>query len=120
MKVVRVSDSPETRVEGRPIFVGEVHSRALVDAATSAAVTVTLVRFTDGARNVPHTHTADQLLYITEGAGIVASHETEHQVLAGDIVHVPAGEWHWHGAISGGHMAHLSILPPCETNIVEG
>lgn len=118
MKVVRPGDSPEVRAEN-PIFIGEVHTRALVDAATSPAVTVTLVRFIAGARNVPHIHGADQLLYITEGAGIVASRETEHQVRAGDIVHVPAGEWHWHGALPEGHMAHLSILPPCQTTIVE-
>lgn len=118
MKVVRHSPSEEV-LATNPIFVGAVHSRPLIDAATDPAVTVTLVRFSDGARNLRHTHTADQLLYITEGLGIVASEAEEHHVTTGDIVHVPAGEIHWHGAEPGANMAHLSILPPCQTTMVE-
>jgi quercetin dioxygenase-like cupin family protein len=118
MKVVRRDDSAE-QLATAPIFVGTVHSRMLIDAATNPAVTVNLVRFSAGGRNLRHTHTADQLLYITEGRGIVATDDHEHEVTAGDIVHVPAGEIHWHGAVPGGDMAHLSILPPCETKVVE-
>jgi quercetin dioxygenase-like cupin family protein len=101
------------------LFIGTVHSRPLIDRETSPAVTVNLVRFSDGARNKRHTHTADQILYITDGHGIVASETHEHVVAAGDIVHIPAGEVHWHGAVPHGAMAHLSILPPCETKAVE-
>ena len=118
MNVVRKDDSQEAPATA-PIFVGTVHSRPLVTKEVSANVTVTLVRFSDGGKNKRHTHSADQILYITEGDGIVASEEHEHQVSAGDIVHVPAGEVHWHGAAPGGDMAHLSILPPCETKVVE-
>jgi quercetin dioxygenase-like cupin family protein len=118
MKVVRVGDSPENPATA-PLFIGTVHSRPLIDRETSPAVTVNLVRFTDGARNKRHTHTADQILYITEGQGIVASEAAEHTVTAGDIVHITAGEVHWHGAAPGASMAHLSILPPCETQAVE-
>lgn len=118
MKVLRKGDSPEVPATA-PIFIGTVHSRPLVDAATSQQVTVTLVRFTDAARNRRHTHTADQILYITEGDGIVANDERENAVTAGDIVHVPAGEIHWHGAAPGHSMAHLSILPPSRTEVVE-
>lgn len=118
MHVVRVTDSPESRSD-RPIFVGEVYHRPLIDAATSPAVTVGLVRFVDGGKNHPHIHTADQILYITEGAGIVGGPAGDNHVLAGDIVHIPAGEVHWHGARPGLHMAHLSILPPCETTVLD-
>jgi quercetin dioxygenase-like cupin family protein len=118
MKVVRVGDSPEVPATA-PLFVGTVHSRPLIDREASPAVTVNMVRFSDGARNKRHTHTADQILYITDGRGIVASETHEHVVAAGDIVHIPAGEVHWHGAVPGGAMAHLSILPPCETRAVE-
>ncbi|MEO6399161.1 MAG: cupin domain-containing protein [Tepidiformaceae bacterium] len=118
MKVLRIGDTPEAPATA-PIFVGEVHSRPLVDKETSPAVTVTMVRFSDGAKNKRHTHSADQILYITDGEGIVADEAQEHRVAAGDIVHVPAGEVHWHGATPGGAMAHLSILPPCETKVVD-
>ena len=118
MKVVRNAPSEEA-LASNPIFVGTVHSRPLIDAATDPAVTVTLVRFTDGARNKRHTHTADQLLYITEGLGIVASDSEAHHVSTGDIVHIPAGEIHWHGAEPGASMAHLSIIPPAQTKVID-
>jgi len=118
MHVVRRDDSQEQPATA-PIFVGTVHSRPLIPREVSPDVTVTLVRFTNGGKNKRHTHTADQILYITEGNGIVANDEHEHHVTAGDIVHVPAGEVHWHGAEEGKDMAHLSILPPCETKVVE-
>ncbi len=118
MNVVRKGNSAEVAATA-PIFIGTVHSRPMVTREMSEQVTVTLVRFSDGGKNKRHTHTADQLLYITEGEGIVASESHEHHVEAGDIVHVPAGEVHWHGAVPGGDMAHLSILPPCETKVVE-
>ena len=118
MKVVRIGDSAEVPATA-PLFIGTVHSRPLIDRTVSPGVTVTLVRFSDGARNKRHTHSADQILYITDGRGIVASETQEHVVTTGDIVHVPAGEVHWHGAAPGSNMAHLSILPPCETTAVE-
>lgn len=118
MKVVRLGDSPETPAVA-PIFIGTVLSRPLIDRGTSPAVTVTMVHFKDGGKNKRHTHSADQILYITDGHGIVADERHEHEVSAGDIVHVPAGEVHWHGAVPGGEMAHLSILPPCETVVVD-
>ena len=118
MNVVRRDDSAEAPATA-PIFVGTVHSRPLISKEMSPNVTVSLVRFTDGARNRRHVHTADQILYITEGEGIVATDDHEHRVSAGDIVHVTAGEVHWHGAAPGESMAHLSILPPCETKVVD-
>ena len=118
MEVVRKDDSKPVQANA-PIFTGTVHTRPLIPKEISPAVTVSLVRFSDGGRTKRHTHSADQNLYITEGEGIVASEEHEHHVAAGDIVHVPAGEIHWHGAAPGGNMAHLSILPPCETKVLE-
>lgn len=118
MKVVRTGDSPETPASA-PIFIGQVRARPLIGADVSPAVTVTLVRFLEGGKNKRHTHSADQILYITEGDGIVADDSNEHRVSAGDIVHVAAGTVHWHGAQPGKDMAHLSILPPCTTEVVE-
>jgi quercetin dioxygenase-like cupin family protein len=116
MRVLRKDDTPEEPASN-PIFEGAVMGRALV--AEGAQVTVRLVRFLDGARNVLHVHTADQVLYITEGHGIVATQAEEHRVESGDVAHIPAGEPHWHGAQPGREMAHLSILPPCETRAVD-
>lgn len=118
MKVVKKAQQAEQPAT-TPIFVGTVHSARLIEAETSPQVTVTLVRFTDGGKNRPHVHSADQILYVTEGHGIVASTTDEHPIETGDIAHIPAGEVHWHGAQPGRDMAHLSILPPCETRVLD-
>ena len=118
MKVVRKGESPES-VANTPLFTGLVHTSPLVTTDESQTVGVTLVRFFDGGRNKFHTHTADQILYVTEGRGIVASKDHEHHVTEGDIVHVPAGELHWHGAEPGADIAHLSILPASQTAMPE-
>jgi quercetin dioxygenase-like cupin family protein len=118
MNVVRRDDSQEQPATA-PIFTGTVHSRPLVRGEVSATVAVNLVRFTAGGRTKRHIHSADQILYITEGEGIVATDEQENHVTGGDIVHVPAGEVHWHGAQGGRDMAHLSIMPPCETKVLD-
>ena len=84
-----------------------------------AQVGVSLVHFHDGARTKSHRHGADQVLYITAGHGAVGNSEGDNAVETGDIVHIPAGEAHWHGARPGRDMSHLSIMPPCETQVLE-
>lgn len=118
MKVLRKGDTPETPAQA-PVFEGAVMRRNMVTDDDSTQVRVTLVRFLDGAKNHLHVHTADQVLYITEGHGLVGNRQGDQEVEAGDIAHIPAGEPHWHGAQPGRDMAHLSILPPCETRLYE-
>lgn len=68
-----------------------------------------IVTFEAGSRNKFHKHSGDQILIITEGTGKVA---TDHQVVPvtqGDVVLIPAGENHWHGAPDRTAMAHITI-----------
>lgn len=101
-----------------PIFVGEVEAAALV-VGTGGRPGVSLVRFIAGAKNRWHVHTRDQVLYFVEGRGIVATRTEEQHLEAGDVATIPAGIEHWHGAEPGSDMAHLSILLPGETTVVE-
>jgi quercetin dioxygenase-like cupin family protein len=51
-----------------------------------------------------------QTLYVTDGRGFVQARGGEVTALrAGDVVHAPADEWHWHGAAPEHYMTHLSI-----------
>jgi len=118
MHVIRHDPSEAPRADA-PIFTGEVHARTLVDRAQTGEVRVGLVSFAAGGRNVFHTHTFDQVLYITSGEGIVASETAEHVVHAGDVVVIPAGERHWHGATPTTAMAHLAIGQHGSTTIAE-
>lgn len=71
---------------------------------------IVYVHFPDGVRNKFHRHTNDQILIVTEGKGKIANQEKEIEIQMGDIVLIPAGEIHWHGAVSGSAMTHISIM----------
>lgn len=101
------------------IFQGEVHTRRFIAEAESATHRVAEVAFRDGGRTKLHNHTTDQVLVITEGRGLVGTRDDRHEVTVGDVVLIPAGEAHFHGAAPGHDMTHLSILGPSRTTILE-
>ena len=68
-----------------------------------------IVRFVAGSRNKIHQHSGDQILIITEGTGTVATDDESVSVTEGDVVVIPAGENHWHGAPDATAMAHITI-----------
>jgi quercetin dioxygenase-like cupin family protein len=97
-------------------FDGKVRTNMLVGAEQSTQLELLAVYFSAGARTKPHTHEKDQVLHFTEGQGIVAT-ETEKRICStGDIVTVPGGVWHWHGATRDQAACHISIRQPGSTN----
>ena len=70
------------------------------------------VFFGAGTRTVPHTHHHGQHLFISQGTGVVGDEKGVHMVRAGDVVSSPPGAWHWHGAIPGTAMTHLTVEQP--------
>ncbi len=60
-----------------------------------------------GIRNKFHAHDAEQVLIVTEGRGIVATEDKESVVAVGDVVLIPAGEKHWHGATEDSEFSHI-------------
>jgi len=60
---------------------------------------VNLVRFAPGARTAWHSHPGGQTLHVTQGvAWMGLRNGTVLEVPAGQTVHTPPGEEHWHGA----------------------
>lgn len=99
------------------IFVGAVDAQFIIgDEARDLRLNE--ITFKDGARNKLHTHTTDQILVVTAGQGIIATEHEQRDITAGDIVHIPAGERHWHGAKPGADMTHLAILGAGKTYVV--
>lgn len=94
------------------LFDGDASLQSLID---QGGLRVNDVEFRAGGRTKWHTHTFEQVLIITEGAGIVATDESEQLVSSGDIVMINAGERHWHGAQPDCSMKHVSINGPGET-----
>lgn len=118
MRVIRGSDAAPKRAV-RDIFTGEVHAHTYVDETIGAHLRLTLVQFSPGGRTTWHTHAFEQGLIIQSGQGIVATETEEHEVGPGDVVIIPAGEKHWHGATESTAMAHISITTPGETVVLE-
>jgi quercetin dioxygenase-like cupin family protein len=91
-------------------FTGDVYLDPIVSGEGPSRVRVTVVRFTPSARTAWHSHAIGQTLYVSEGRGLHQHRGGEvEEIRAGDIVHTPADQWHWHGAAPDHFMAHLSI-----------
>jgi quercetin dioxygenase-like cupin family protein len=86
-----------------------VSGRRLLTMTDTDGWAASLTTFGIGGRLNWHTHDSEQILYVTEGRGIVASKEKEYVVTPGCIVYIPAGENHWHGACEDSSMTHLNI-----------
>jgi quercetin dioxygenase-like cupin family protein len=108
MVTMRRIDAQAFARADNPIFIGEVFRQGLTEGL-SQKLSVAVVAFRDGGRNVFHAHAGDQVLVVTEGEGIVATETAEYPLTAGDVAYIPAGERHWHGARPGRSMTHLSI-----------
>jgi len=90
-------------------FSGQVWMQRLIGEQQSTEIEMLVVFFEAGGRTLPHVHPVDQILHIVDGHGIVATASERHQVEAGKVIVIPAGEWHWHGATPRQAMTHISI-----------
>jgi len=115
MKVVSISEVAATDARDSPIFRGAVRVQNVIGEG-SGELRVIVVHFSPGAVNIFHTHTFDQVLYVTEGKGIVATEKEEVTVTPGTIVFIPAGENHWHGATGDSAFSHIAFMPPGDTD----
>ena len=114
MKVVRISDV-EAQESTDKIFRGKVSIQQII-GQNKDELRVINVNFSPGAVNIFHTHTFNQILYVTEGTGIVATESEEIAVTPGTIIFIPAGEKHWHGATKDSAFSHIAVMPPGETS----
>src|SRR5438034_10232305 len=98
MKVHRPSEIPAQPVNA-PLFTGgPVTRQTLLTPEASNNFNLGVVNFAPGARNKMHTHSSDQVLFVTAGEGIIATETHQEVIRVGDVVHIPAEEKHWHGA----------------------
>ena len=87
-------------------------------------VTIYNVTFEPGCRNHWHIHHAEkgggQILLVTAGHGYYQEYGGEARELhPGDVVNIPAGVKHWHGAAKDSWFAHLAIEVPAEGGSTE-
>ena len=111
MKVVTMSNvSKEAAPMTGGLMTGtQVWRQSILQPDDSNNFNFAIVSFDPGSRNKFHKHSGDQILIITEGTGKVATDTEVVTVSEGDVVVIPAGENHWHGAPDDSGMAHITV-----------
>lgn len=91
-------------------FTGNVRIVSLFPANAPAKATGGQVTFDAGARTAWHTHPVGQTLIVTSGTGRVQFWGGPIQeIKPGDVVLIPPGQKHWHGASPGSPMTHIAV-----------
>ncbi len=82
----------------------------LFSAQELSRVSAAYVTFEPGARTAWHTHPLGQILVVTGGLGRVQCWGGPiEEIRPGDVVRIPPGVKHWHGAAPSTAMTHLAI-----------
>jgi quercetin dioxygenase-like cupin family protein len=101
-------------------FTGDVEVSSPFKAAAPARVGGGTVTFAPGARSAWHTHPLGQTLIVTEGDGRVQNWDGPIEKIAvGDVVWIPPGVKHWHGAAPTTGMTHIAISESLDGKSVE-
>jgi quercetin dioxygenase-like cupin family protein len=91
-------------------FTGVVRIDSRFQRSDPARVGGGIVTFEPGARTAWHTHPLGQTLIITAGVGLVQQWGGPIQEMKqGDVVWIPPGVKHWHGATATTGMTHIAI-----------
>jgi 4-carboxymuconolactone decarboxylase len=100
-------------------FTGDVRVERLYDAVDPSHSSGGFVTFAPGARTAWHSHPGGQILLVTAGTGRVQLWDQPiEEIRAGDVVRIPAGVKHWHGASPRASMTHLGITEQRDGTVV--
>jgi quercetin dioxygenase-like cupin family protein len=109
-RVMKIQPTQPTMKAGTDIFTGDAWIDVIARGDAPSRVRVNVVRFAPGARNAWYAHAVGQTIHVTDGLGRIQARAGEIiEIRAGDTVHTPPGEWHWHGAAPDRFMSHLAI-----------
>lgn len=101
-------------------FTGTVRIDPLFSAPDPALVGGAAVTFEPGARTAWHTHPLGQTLVVVAGCGRVRRWDGPvEEIRPGDVVWIPPGEKHWHGAAPSTAMTHIAIQERLDGKAVE-
>ena len=101
-------------------FTGSVHIDPLFKANDPSRASGALVTFEPGARTAWHTHPLGQTLIVTAGSGWVQQWGGQiEEIRQGDVVRIPPGQKHWHGATATTGMTHIAIQEQLDGKAVD-
>jgi 4-carboxymuconolactone decarboxylase len=120
-KIEVISAPARTKIPGAlENFTGNVQVEQLFAAQAARHVSGGSVAFGPGARSRWHTHPAGQVLIVTAGAGYVQQWDSPVQpITRGDVVWIPPGVKHWHGATPTRSLTHLAIQESVDGKVVD-
>jgi quercetin dioxygenase-like cupin family protein len=91
-------------------FTGSVRVDARFKGTAPARIAGATVTFEPGARTAWHMHPLGQTLIVTAGIGVVQEWGGPAQeIRPGDIIWIPPGVKHWHGASEANGMSHIAF-----------
>ena len=101
-------------------FTGTVRIDPLFTAPAPARAAGATVTFEPGARTAWHTHPLGQTLVVLSGLGLVQREGGPlEEIRPGDVVSIPPGVKHWHGASAKTAMTHIAIQEAVDGKAVE-
>ncbi len=119
IQIIRSGSQP-SRQGPAEHFTGTVRVDPLFQATAPARASGALVTFDPGARTAWHTHPLGQILIVTAGTGRVQRWgDPVQEIHQGDVVWIPPGQKHWHGAAPNSSMAHIAIVEALDGKSVE-
>ena len=91
-------------------FTGDVRVERLFEAQEPSHASGGTVTFEPGARTAWHIHPRGQILIVMSGTGRVQRWgDPIEEIRPGDVVRIPAGQKHWHGASPHASMTHIAM-----------
>jgi len=117
--ITRSSSQPSSKGPAE-WFTGTVQIDPLFNPPEPTRAFGASVTFEPGARTVWHTHPLGQTLIVTSGCGRVQKWgEPVEEIRPGDVVWIPPGVKHWHGAAPTTAMTHIAIQEKLDGSAVE-
>lgn len=119
---IRIWRSDSQRAGQAPVenFTGSVRVALLFQASPPARTSGFLITFEPGAHTAWHTHPLGQILIVTAGTGRVQRWgDPVEEIHQGDVVWIPPGQKHWHGAAPNSSMTHIALVEQLDGKTVE-
>ena len=119
IKITR-SGSQASRPGPAENFTGSVRVDTPFQASAPGRTSGGRVTFEPGARTAWHTHPLGQILIVTAGVGRLQGWGGPvEEIRQGDVVWIPPGVKHWHGASPTTAMTHIAIAEQLEGKAVD-
>jgi 4-carboxymuconolactone decarboxylase len=117
--ITRSGSQPST-IAPAAHFTGSARIDPLFRANDPSRTSGARVTFEPGARTDWHIHPLGQTLIVTSGSGWVQQWGGQIQEIhQGDVVSIPPGQKHWHGATPSSSMTHIAMQENVDGKTVE-